>query len=115
MPGIGLKTLVCSTNDAAWEWKNVKRKTDKDDALKLARLAMMQQLTPVHVPKHQVREHRSLIKYRKKLVGRINGIKTRFAACLFATASKLRKAQPAWRSGREIDQFVSKATWPNVP
>ena len=32
---LGLKTFVCSTNDAAWEWKNVKRKTDKDDALKL--------------------------------------------------------------------------------
>ena len=31
----GLKTLVCSTNDAAREWKNVKRKTDKDDTLKL--------------------------------------------------------------------------------
>ena len=46
----GLKTLVCSTNEAAWLWKNVKRKTDKDDALKLARLAMLQQLISVHVP-----------------------------------------------------------------
>ena len=36
---LGLKTLVCSTNDEAWRWKNVKRKTDKDDALKLARMA----------------------------------------------------------------------------
>ena len=34
---LGLKTLVCSTHDAAREWKNVKRNTDKDDALKLAR------------------------------------------------------------------------------
>ncbi len=46
----GLKTLVCSTNEEAWRWRNVKRKTDKDDALKLARLAMMRQLEPVHVP-----------------------------------------------------------------
>ena len=45
-------------------WKNVKRKTDKDDALKLARLAMMGQLKPVHVPTHQGREHRTLVKYR---------------------------------------------------
>lgn len=35
----GLKTLVCSTNEDAWKWSNVKRKTDKDDALKLARMA----------------------------------------------------------------------------
>ena len=31
---LGHKTLICSTNDDAWRWKNVKRKTDKDDALK---------------------------------------------------------------------------------
>jgi transposase len=34
---LGLKTLVCSTIEEAWHWKNVKRKTDRDDALKLAR------------------------------------------------------------------------------
>ena len=28
---------------------------------------MMKQLKPVHVPKHQVREHRTLVKYRKSL------------------------------------------------
>ena len=64
---LGLETLVCSTNEEAWRWNNVKRKTDKDDALKLARLAMMNQLKPVHIPKHEVREHRTLVKYRKSL------------------------------------------------
>ena len=34
-----LNTLVGSTNEEAWRWANVKRKTDKDDALKLARMA----------------------------------------------------------------------------
>lgn len=33
--------LVCSTHEDAWLFKNVKRKTDKDDALKLARLASL--------------------------------------------------------------------------
>jgi transposase len=28
---LGHKTLVCSTNEDAWKWSNVKRKTDKDD------------------------------------------------------------------------------------
>ena len=98
---LGIKTLVCSTNDAAWEWKNVKRKTDKDDALKLARLAMMRQLTRVHVPKHQVREHRSLIKYRKKLVGRINGIKNTIRGLFVCQGIEIAKGQPAWYSGRD--------------
>ena len=39
----GLQTIVCSTNEDAWKWSNVKRKTDKDDALKLARMASMHQ------------------------------------------------------------------------
>ena len=98
----GLKTLVCSTNDAAWMWKNVKRKTDKDDSLKLARMAMMGQLTPVHVPKHQVREHRSLIKYRKKLVGRINQIKNSIRGLFAGRGIEIDKGQKAWRTGREL-------------
>ena len=32
----GYQVLVCSPSQEAWQWKNVKRKTDKDDALKLA-------------------------------------------------------------------------------
>ena len=99
---LGLTTLVCSTNDAAWEWKNVKRKTDKDDALKLARLAMMQQLTAVHVPKHQVREHRTLIKYRKKLVGRINQIKNSIRGLFVCRGITIDRGQKAWYSGREL-------------
>ncbi|HSQ54781.1 MAG TPA: hypothetical protein VLM40_03470, partial [Gemmata sp.] len=35
---LGLAIVVASTTGAAWQWKNVKRKTDRDDALKLARL-----------------------------------------------------------------------------
>ena len=33
-----LKTLVCSTNEDAWKWSNLKRKTDNDGALKLTRM-----------------------------------------------------------------------------
>lgn len=35
---LGLRPLVASTTGAAWQWRRVKRKTDRDDALKLARL-----------------------------------------------------------------------------
>ena len=42
--------------------KPIKRKTDKDDALKLARLAAMGELKGVHVPSAEHREFRSLVK-----------------------------------------------------
>ena len=35
---LGILTLVCSTHEDAWRWRNVKRKTDKDDAIKLAQI-----------------------------------------------------------------------------
>ncbi len=53
-----LKTLVCSTNEEAWQWKNVKRKTDRDDALRLAKMTMMRDLKGVHIPKPEIREQR---------------------------------------------------------
>ncbi len=46
----GLSVLVADTTAEAWRWKNVKRKTDRDDALKLVRLAAMHQINPVHMP-----------------------------------------------------------------
>ncbi len=69
---LGFQILVCNPNQEAWRWKNVKRKTDRDDALKLAKLAALGQLIPVHIPAAGTREHRWLVKYRKTIIGRIN-------------------------------------------
>ena len=52
---------VVNPNHEAWRWKNVKRKTDKDDALKLAQLSAMNQLPLVVLPARRVRQWRSLI------------------------------------------------------
>jgi transposase len=41
-----LPVVVANTNGDACAWKNVKRKTDRDDALKLARLASVGELQP---------------------------------------------------------------------
>ncbi len=66
--------LVASTTGAAWQWKNVKRKTDRDDALKLARLAAVGELQAVAVPPKAVRQRKSLIGLRKRFVGeRVRG------------------------------------------
>jgi hypothetical protein len=36
---LGIETETANTSHDAWRWKNVKKKTDKDDALKLAKLS----------------------------------------------------------------------------
>lgn len=41
---LGLVCDVANTNGTAWQWKNVKRKTDRDDALKLAKLSSLGEL-----------------------------------------------------------------------
>jgi transposase len=66
---------VADVNGQAWRWKNVKSKTDRKDALKLAQLSSMGQLNCVHIPKKKVRQKRSLITFRQSLVGRRTQIK----------------------------------------
>jgi transposase len=71
---LGLACQVANTAGAAWAWKNVKRKTDRDDALKLARLSGLGELPTVAVPPSAVRQRKSLIALRKRLVGqRVRG------------------------------------------
>ena len=65
---------VANANHEAWRWKNVKNKSDRQDALKLARLSAMNQLPLVHMPEQKVRQWRSLIQYRHTLVERRTAI-----------------------------------------
>jgi transposase len=67
---LGLPAVVVSANSEAWRWQRVKRKTDRDDALKLARLCLLDQLTAVHVPDPGRRQVRRLILHRRSVVSR---------------------------------------------
>jgi len=67
---LGLTCKVANTASEAWKFKHAKRKTDKDDALRLAQLEALGQLPTVTVPSKEVREWRSLIATRAWLVGR---------------------------------------------
>ncbi len=99
---LGLKTLVCSTNEEAWQWKNVKRKTDRDDALRLARMTMMRDLKGVHIPKPEIREQRTLIKYRKTLDRRINRIKNAIRSLFANRGIEIDSGKRAWCLGRQL-------------
>jgi transposase len=103
---LGLKTLVCSTNEDAWKWSNVKRKTDRDDALKLARMAAMNELKAVHMPSAEHREFRSLVKYRKTLDQRISKMKNTIRAWFVNHGISIDSGEKAWNTGRvRINSF----------
>ncbi|HEX8554713.1 MAG TPA: IS110 family transposase [Sphingomonas sp.] len=93
---LGITVRVANTNGEAWKWRRVKRKTDRDDALKLARLHAGDQLPTVHVPKLEVRQHRALIKYRHGLVDRRTGVKNTIRSLLDAQGLSLPARSRGW-------------------
>ena len=93
--GMGVKLLVANTSDDAWRWRGVKRKTDRDDAWKLARMAELGHIRPVHIPEPWVRQWRQLIHYRQRLVRSCTAIKNRIRAVLQMVNVEL----PAGRKG----------------
>lgn len=104
---LGLKTFVCSTNEDAWKWVNVKRKTDRDDALKLARLHILNELKPVHVPSKEHREFRLLVKNRKSIDHRITRSKNCIRSIFVNQGVSIPRGSTAWtKEGRKhIDSF----------
>jgi transposase len=53
---LGVRCQVANTGAEAWKYKHAKRKTDRDDALRLAQLDALGQLPEVVVPAKPVRE-----------------------------------------------------------
>jgi transposase len=96
-----IPAIVCSTHEEAWLFKNVKRKTDKDDALKLARMASLGHLKATHVPNTEMREQRRLITYRKKIVNRINRNKNTIRAIFSNQGQQISGGAKTWHTGRE--------------
>jgi len=75
--GRGIELQVANPSHQAWRWRCVKKKTDRLDALKLAELSASDQLPMVHLPQRDVRQWRSLIRYRHRLIARRTGVKNR--------------------------------------
>jgi len=59
-----------------------KKKNDRVDADKLAKLLLLKEVPAVHVPGMDVRAWRGLINYRRKLIGRRAAVKTQVRAFL---------------------------------
>lgn len=87
---------VANANHEAWRWKNTKRKTDRDDALKLARLSAVDQLPQVKLPNKKVRQWRSLIAYRHTLIRRRTAIKNSIRAILDREGLSMPTGKNGW-------------------
>jgi transposase len=105
---LGIELEVASTTHDAWRWKNVKRKNDRQDGLKLAQLSALGQLTLVHVPEQGVRQWRALINYRQRLVSRRTKIQNHIRALLLRQAEFISRGAQAW-TGAGIAQLEAVA------
>jgi transposase len=65
---LGHPVKVANTAGEAWKFTHLKRKTDKDDARKLADLEALGHLPTVVLPDPPTRQRRMLIAYRQELV-----------------------------------------------
>jgi transposase len=92
----GLTVLVANTNGEAWKFQHLKRKTDRDDALRLAELAALGQLPTVELPDAATRQRRALIAHRQALVGRRTAAQNRIRAVFAGQGRPSPRGHRAW-------------------
>jgi len=106
---MGFKIAVANPATEAWRWTKVKRKTDKDDALKLAKLASMNQLPTVHMPSPQQRQKRRLVHHRRSLVQRRTASKNQTRSIFNQQGIALPRGTKCWtRAGIEQMRLEAK-------
>jgi len=93
---VGLAAKVANTASEAWKLKHTKRKTDRDDALRLAQLQALGQLPAVALPAKQTREWRALIAARQTFVGRRVALQNRIRSLLVGQGLPAPRGHRAW-------------------
>src|SRR5262245_16343244 len=93
---LGVRCLVANTTSEAWKFKHLKRKTDRDDALRLAEVYLLGKFPSVAIPEKEVREKRALIEHRQKLVGRRVALQNRIRAILVSQGLAAPVGVRAW-------------------
>jgi transposase len=93
---LGLVCRVANTASEAWKFKHSKRKTDKDDALRLAQLQALGQLPTVTVPPPATRQWRALIAGRQDLLGRRVAVQNHIRALFLGQGLPAPRGHRAW-------------------
>jgi transposase len=104
---LGSRCLVANTASEAWKFKHLKRKTDRDDAQRLAQLYLLDQLPTVTLPPATIRQWRSLIACRQGLVGRRVAVQNRIRALFVAQGLPAPRGAKAWAA----TGLAGMATW----
>ena len=94
--GLQIPLQIANGNTQGWRWRNVKKKTDKEDALKLISLSLTNQLPTVVLPDRPTRQWKSLILYRQKLIERRTRVKNRIHAILLSQGRAMGGGRQAW-------------------
>jgi transposase len=93
---LGFPVAVANPCHEAWRWTKVKRKTDKDDALKLARMAHLGELPTVYMPPPAMRQRRRLVHHRHALVHRRTAVKNQVRSIFAQQGLPLPARGKAW-------------------
>jgi transposase len=93
---LGVPCRVANTAAEAWKYKHTKRKTDRDDALRLAQLQALGQLPTVVVAAKATREWRALIAHRQALVAQRVAAQNRVRAVLVGQGLPAPRGAKAW-------------------
>jgi transposase len=78
----GIECIVVHAGDVPGSDKEKKNKTDKVDAVRLARHHAAGLLQPIYVPDEELQKERNLLRFRKKIVGDLNRSKNRLKSLL---------------------------------
>ena len=78
----GIECIIVNAADVASTDKEKRRKTDKVDAVKLARRLANGELKAIHIPEVTLQKQRNLIRYKSRLVSDINRTKNRIKSLL---------------------------------
>ncbi len=109
---MGFKVAVANPSNEAWRWTKVKRKTDRDDALKLAKMAAMNELPTVHMPPPQQRQKRRLVHHRRSLVQRRTQTKNQIRSIFGQQGIALPRGTKCWTKAgvQQIQTEAKKIT-----
>ncbi|WP_166832054.1 IS110 family RNA-guided transposase [Thalassoroseus pseudoceratinae] len=93
---MGVEVQVANVSAPAWRWSNTRRKTEGDDALRLAQLSSLNQLPQVAVPAPPTRQWRAMIRYRHQLIQRRTQIRNHIRALFDRQGLALPRRTACW-------------------
>ncbi len=94
--GLGVACLAANAATEAWKFKHLKRKTDRDDALRLAEVYRLGRFPAVAIPDKGARERRALVEARQRLVGRRVALQNRIRAAFVGQGPPAPRGAKAW-------------------